>query len=666
MLHRSFIFFLILPVLAAGQTRVQKFLHAIKTAKTDSTKIELYRELVNYYKISNLDSATYFAQQGLVLARKGGYRLAELRMTSLMGAINEQHGNRVLAMNYYREALEGFRETGDLKGMAACTNGLGVIEGRQGNFNIALSHFFKALKMYEKAGDKFGMIQTYIKIGTATRLSGNMPAALKYLNQARDLNMQVGDKETELSLFNNIGIVYAQQGQMAKALRFFEEGVRKSGDKGFEIVNINLLTNAGGAAKNLGDRSRALRYHRISLQKARSSKLPEEEARALMNIASAVDDQGPKVSLPYLDQALIIAKRLGNKTLMAEIYEAQSDGFRHLHDYKSALGAVQERHKLLDSMFNIDKAKEIANLQSAYELDKSKEKVERLELVNNTRTIQRNAGILAAFLIMCFLVLLLLYIRKIRALNTNLKNSNLVKDKLFSIIGHDLRGPIGTVVQMLGTMEETELDPDELKPIVSVLKKQSEASLGTLDTLLQWGKTQLQGVRVNKISFRPDDAIHKNLSIFAATASQKHIDVSVSVPDGLLLYGDPDHFDFIIRNLLSNAIKFTYPYGKIEVKAVNGPQQGSMIFSVSDNGKGMNPAEKDRIFNCFSEPKEGTSGERGTGIGLVLCKEFIQADNGEIWVESREGEGSVFSFSVKSAYDSPFSSPRQTSGVSFT
>lgn len=656
--------FLLLQMPVFPQSRLQSLLSELKTARSDSGKVLAYKQLSDYYKPSVLDSALFFAREGLEFAKKVGYRKGELTMISQLSSVNQNHGNLEVARKYGLEALKGFEEIEDLRGVAAANNGLGIIEGRKGNLNVATAYFIKALRLFEKADYIPGIIQTYIKLGVINEQYGNFDKALDYLSKCGKLNTGKNyDAAVEVNIINNAGIIHAQKGDMQKALRLFKEGISKSASPELAAVHVSLLTNAGNASKSLGKIAMARAYHNGSLEKARAFHLPEEEARALLNLSSVLGKESTAKAVAYMQNALLISKKIGQKRLTSEIYEGLSEKYQQMGDYKAALFAVKEQHKLLDSIYNISKEREIANLQAGYELDKSKQHIQTLELLNEKRTLERNAGVVAAILVSLTLILLGLYLHRVRKLNHELKASNQVKDKLFSIIGHDLRSPVGTVVQMLDVIDQSDLEAFELREMLSILKKHTQASLETLDTLLQWGKSQLQGVRVTPTVFNPESIIERNLEILSVSAGQKYIRIIKSVPADLELYSDPDHFNFVVRNLLSNAVKFTYPSGEVKV-SVSGyhSKPGYITFSVKDNGKGISEKDKEVLFESFSGADHGTAGEKGTGIGLILCKEFVQANNGEIWVESREGDGSEFFFTVKTATKSNLPKKNDTAG----
>jgi signal transduction histidine kinase len=246
------------------------------------------------------------------------------------------------------------------------------------------------------------------------------------------------------------------------------------------------------------------------------------------------------------------------------------------------------------------------------------------------------------------LVLLWLYLRKVKRLNQELKASNKIKDTLFSVVGHDLKGPAASAVQLFEMMETEEFTAPELKGMIVELKKQTTASLELLKSLFEWGRAQLQGIKVNQTDFDSKEVIDRCISLLSPQASQKNITIKDSAPSDLKLHADADHFEFVIRNLLSNAIKFSHPGGVIEVGAWKH-DKNDIVFSVADSGVGISKTQQQAFLTGNLNVAFGTAKEKGSGLGLMLTKDFIKANDGRIWLESRENEGSTFFVALHAA-----------------
>lgn len=632
--------------MCVAKNRISVLLNRLAEAKNDSAKVWIYSELADYYIQSKIDSSVYYSKKGLVLSQRSNYLFGEYWMIGKLANISHFHGNYYLAKNYAYEALKGFQKLGKGKNVSQVYNTLGVIEAKNGNFPAATDYFLKALKLSEEINDDSGVVQAYIKLGSVNEKIGNLSKALNYYTKARKLNEKRPKIEQTISIINNVGIVYAKMGDIKKALDHFLDGIHKSEGAEFFGLHVSLLTNAGNAYQNLGFLDTSKVYHERSLLKAREYNLPEEEARALINLSNVYNEKGQfKKAHELLSKSLTIATAIGQKQVIIEIYDCMMDVYEQQSDFRNAFLISQKRAELYETLFGIDKKREMELLQSKYEQDKSNSHIRTLELLNSKRTLQRNTGIGVALVVILILFLMFFSLFKMKKLNKELRTSNMVKDKLFSIIGHDLRGPIGTVVQMLSLIVNDDLNPGEYKEIVKTLKKHTEVSLSTLDSLLEWGRTQMQGIIVNRTTFVVGEVIKKNLAIFNASSQVKSISIVNNIPDDLEVYADIDHFDFVLRNLLSNAIKFTYMGGIIELKIEE--RDGHTCFCIKDNGKGMEEEECDQLFRTFTLKKEGTLGELGTGIGLMLCKEFVMANDGHIWAESKVNEGTTFYFTFR-------------------
>jgi len=232
-------------------------------------------------------------------------------------------------------------------------------------------------------------------------------------------------------------------------------------------------------------------------------------------------------------------------------------------------------------------------------------------------------------------------------LNTELKALNNHKEKLLSVIGHDLRNPIAASLKLaeLALMDIDEASKEELIEYLSKMEVGLQNANELLENLLQWAKNQFNSLNFNPVLI--DDLhqlIYNCIKRLWPMADAKHIELIEKVPAGLKIYGDKDMLDAIIRNLVSNAIKFTTG-GKIIVKVEERPYD--LLFSVQDHGVGMSQDVVSQLFNrSFNHTTYGTSGEKGTGLGLELCRDFVEKHQGKIWVESELGAGTTFYFST--------------------
>jgi PAS domain S-box-containing protein len=236
-----------------------------------------------------------------------------------------------------------------------------------------------------------------------------------------------------------------------------------------------------------------------------------------------------------------------------------------------------------------------------------------------------------------------IYEQQLRESEERLKELNAAKDKFFNIIAHDLRAPISGLISMTKTLIENSdiLTPEETKELLTELLDYANQSFNLLENLLQWSRSQ-----TGTIPFKPEDTDLYEIALSSVVinepnAKQKGISISNLVPEGSISFVDRNMITTVVRNLISNAIKFTNPGGEIQISLKDNPDDYELI--VADNGVGMDAEKLSKLFKIgenISTP--GTAHEKGSGLGLILVKEFVEKNGGSIRVESEVGKGTRF------------------------
>lgn len=221
-----------------------------------------------------------------------------------------------------------------------------------------------------------------------------------------------------------------------------------------------------------------------------------------------------------------------------------------------------------------------------------------------------------------------------------LEQSNIEKNKLMSIVSHDLRSPLLNIQGYLELLNANELDHADRSIVEKALLKSTNNAMEMLSNLLNWSKSQMEGTIVNLVEANLYSILQQPLEMEKMHASKKDISLSYNIPSELFVIADVDMLQLVMRNLMSNAVKFTPQGGQIIVEAQVVLNECKI--TVSDNGKGIPADKQEKIFSIKSEPSFGTANERGVGLGLVLCKEFIERQGGRIGFESKPNLGSSF------------------------
>lgn len=226
-----------------------------------------------------------------------------------------------------------------------------------------------------------------------------------------------------------------------------------------------------------------------------------------------------------------------------------------------------------------------------------------------------------------------------------LEQLNEVKDKFFSIISHDLRSPINGLTGVLDLMDKDHIKPEELPFLIKELKVQFNHTKSLINNLLDWALLQMDKLTIQTEKINVRQLVDENFKLLSSIHLKK-IEMINLVPENLYAMADLNTISLVFRNLILNAIKFTDSGGKIWVDAKEN--ENDLTISVSDNGVGITPEVQSIIFEkTAGYTTRGTANEKGTGLGLILCKEFVERNGGKIWVNSELGKGSIFSFTLR-------------------
>ncbi|HYD20631.1 MAG TPA: tetratricopeptide repeat protein [Flavipsychrobacter sp.] len=638
-----------------AQAPISQFRKELAASKSDSQRLLTYIGLQEQYRNANNDTYKVLIEEGIATFREHEYKKGTAALLLMLSGIHSEDGELAASASAAGEALDIYTELNDKTGIARTKNNLGVAAAVQGEYDKAINYFLSALKHFENIHDTANIINSLVKLGAANDYLGNYDKALSYYNKALKLSTQIPLSGNTIYLYNNIGISHARNGDLGKALWHFEKALELSADPKYARTRISPMKNVGNVYKEQGNIAKALEYYQRALVLAQDGKVPEEYAELLYLIGTIESSENPR-NTESMQDALVLAREIDNKAMQVEILAALAAATGEAGNYREQVSFLKQEQALRDSIFNIDKTREIANLEARYELEKSNAQLAKLKEAVEENRQKRMLIIIVSLVLTAISLTLLFFYNKSRKLNIELtsrqqelQDANLVKDRLFSIIGHDLKGPIGSIPVLLDIYKNPETAKEERSFILESLQENAKASMDTLDKLLNWGKLQIKGNGIHQSVCNMGEIMEGKLRLFRTTAENKNIILVNNIPVATKVLADENQLKFIIRNLVSNAIKFTHPGGRIEVGATSHPEGNKIIFCVKDTGIGIPREKQAKIFEPANTSTAGTANESGTSIGLMLCKEFVQQNGGRIWVESEAGKGATFYFTVNSA-----------------
>ena len=232
--------------------------------------------------------------------------------------------------------------------------------------------------------------------------------------------------------------------------------------------------------------------------------------------------------------------------------------------------------------------------------------------------------------------------------NEELKSLNATKDKFFSIIAHDLKSPINSFLN-IGNILVNHIDKfskEELQDMANDVKKSGDNLFKLLENLLFWARMQMKRIEFQPEILSLDTLAYHNISLLKLNADQKDISIVSNISENAKVFADPNMLNTVLRNLISNAIKFTKPGGEIAIS--HNETENHDVISVKDDGVGISEENQENLFRIdVNVSQVGTNNEKGTGLGLILCKEMVEKHQGSIDVTSKENEGTTFELNIK-------------------
>lgn len=622
-----------------------------------------------------------------------------------LSLVHQSHNEYYQALHFGLEALKISRNFDNKEKVVLSLGNLGQIYTLLNQKQKALAHYLQAISYAEKGSPTAYLPILYIKTGTLYRDNKNLQQSISFLLKAYDLFSKFGNKDGMIAALTETGIAYKNFRQYNKALNFFLRAKTISEqERNFpriialnkEISDIHILQ------KNM---HKAMAYLDMNFNIAKEFQDTRMEAEALMNIGNFyIHTKNYNKSIQLLLQSYAIAVQTTDIQLLSDVTYKLSTAYslsgQHENAYKylkiskkyteqSSLSLNNTTFQMLQSVF------EVASSEKELELLRKTNEIQRLEKQKALST-QRLLifGIIALIiLIFIFLFIISMYRKtnrmlkiksleieasnqaliemnvnlekqklELNVLNKSLKEANqllreseekyrsisAMKDRLFSVISHDLRSPFSSVVSFVRMMKRDldKMTKKDISQLTSELEETTDRINILLENLLKWSMVQR-----GRITFTPEriklyDITNEVTELFSTFSRNKKIEIKNLIDHKIIVMADRIMLSTIIGNLLSNALKFSYQGSEVVISGEH--HNDSYIFFISDTGKGMKSEQlREHIFGNKHLTKPGTDDEQGSGLGLIICNEFLSFHQSELNVKDNEGQGTVLYFSLK-------------------
>ncbi len=604
---------------------------------------------------------------------------------------------------YGAESLRIAEELNNLKGMARGFNVIGAHYWAMGDYKMALDYFLQALKpidLYHQTisqveKDKSKLIESSIigNIGVIYHEQGNYAKALEYHFKGLDIYIERKNKRLISLTLSNIASANEKMKNYEKALDYHNQSLKLKKELKDTLGISSSYYYIGLVHSGLSQIDSALYYYDKSLKLKQQISDKHGLARLYNQIGkSNLALNNMNQALLHAQQGVEIAKAIDAKQFMKEGYLLLSDTYAKLDNYEKAYEYHRLQGIVKDSILSEETSKQLATMQVRFE-SAQKEKENELLRINNEiqrLDIEKQTSLRNSFIILSIFVILLVllvYSRFILKRNANLllaKNNKIItqkkeelaaallqlqevnhileeqkeeiqtqaeslmeanatKDRFFSIIAHDLRNPFNSILGYSDLLitNYNDFSQKEIKEFIVEIDKSSKNTYALLENLLHWARSQKEGIVINREKLNLAELFDESIKPYTNIAKMKYISILNEIPNDIFVETDKYTMTTTFRNLINNAIKFTPEKGRIVI--YSKLDKGQIEIGIQDTGVGMNQNTINNLFRIdksFSTP--GTNMEKGTGLGLILCKEFIEKNDGHIYVESELGKGSTF------------------------
>lgn len=609
---------------------------------------------IQFYLKAKLNAAIQHFEISLAIFTKSK-NTAELgKVYNNLGLMYKEKGEFAKAISYFNKGISTCQKTHDLNTLTLIYNNLGLIEMAKGDCSKSLEYYFSSLKTLEKNSNKRMLSATYNNIGNTYRYLGQVDKAVEFLKKSLKVSGEIGSK-TAIGLVNeNIGLIYysAKPPKFIEAQNYFLKSKRcfqEAGEPSSIIQASTYLVITHVALKQFPAALKELKAGFELSKKIESNERKADlyEAAAEYYYATASYQEalkcariGTELSKKAQISSILI-DNLEQNYLAAEKLGLYNEAFLRLKDYTTLYKQIQDQNEKKNYFLKEFKFKE-----EKLQFEQRKKELE-LKRDEDQRHWIWVGGLIGVVFLVSLLLLISKNLKKQKEFNKILREMNDTKDKLFSIISHDLKSPFNSILGFSELLNESigELEEDELKKITASIYKSSRSTYDLLEQLLDWAALQSKKIEYTPENINLKTIIVENLNVVSSFAEQKQIQITDNTSDSQLVFADPNMLNTVIRNLLTNAIKFTYNEGKIEISSFI--KHNMLFISIKDNGQGIAAQKLETLFNLnVHNSTKGTNNESGTGLGLILCKEFIERNKGKLTIESEEGKGSNFIISL--------------------
>lgn len=641
----------------------------IQSQHNFTVKDTSYINILNDFAIRHLfyknDSLLLLSQQALSYSNAINYTVGQIKSGLNIGSFYSAKGKNNKAIFHYKKAMKLAEKIDDYKLSLELHNNLGIEYNYLDDYAKGLREYLEAIEIAEKYQEKEMLSILNENIAGLYYDLNNFEQALIYLKIAQKINKEIENEVFLAMSGSNLANVYLELGNIEYSMYHINNSIQVF--EKHELMDwLAFSFNVKGKIylKQKKYKWSLFWFDQSQLIHDKNIDDKREETRLLVSKAKAhIGLENDKLAEINAKRAFDMSKKIKCNDVTKESAEVLYTINKKRKEFNKALIYHEIFQKTSDSISKNKSKKNLVMLTTKMDHDKQKKSLintNEKELAKQKNYIYVSLGIVLILCIFAFLVTRSERIQK--KLNKELKSKKLdleknerelidineTKTKLFSIIGHDLRGPIGAFQSVLKLYKTGEVSQKEFLSFVPKLRADINHIAFTLNNLLSWGQTQMNGSITRPSIVCMENVVSENINLLSEIANTKSIKLVSQIPENAMVWSDIDQIDIVVRNLISNALKFTPKNGMVTIGANENNQNWE--FYVEDTGIGIEIETQNMIFTKNSNISTyGTNNEKGTGLGLMLCKEMIENNKGNIWLKSTPKIGTCFYFTVPKA-----------------
>ncbi|MDO6760823.1 tetratricopeptide repeat-containing sensor histidine kinase [Tamlana sp. 2_MG-2023] len=641
----------------------------------DSLKINLSLKLIeSLYENNEIDRAYKYVIESEKLSHHLNHKHGIANATYYKALLYAKKNDYINAISGYEKSKHLFKNLKDTLGIAKVNNSIGLIEIKRGNFSKGMPLSLSAIRELEKRHLKHELNLAYSNLANAYYSIGATDKAIEFYLKTLEVQEQINDQDAIYVTKNSLAELFSNRKEHRKAIEIYES-ITEFSDTLSDSIKGHIYPKLGAEYLEFNEYDKASKY----LDEAYTINILKEDKSDLLVTLNNLGDLNLRQNTfwkaePQLIEAGQIAEQTGNRQELLKQYKLMKSLDSTRRRFEKAF-TWQRAYYELNAEINREKAEQKEKLLIPLEdfeqeppevlltTTDSQQNVRMLsDVTEDTSSLKLSLYSLVAALILVSIFLILTFLKRQSTIKytkeledknlsialqneafseqtKHLESVNNVKDKLFSIVSHDLRDSLSSINGFIDLLKDGTLTRDEFDNLIPELSENANNASLLLFNLLNWSKSQMQSLEPKPSLFDVQEVFASKVQLIEQRLESKGITlIDHSLKD--FAYADRSMFEIVIQNLLANALKFCKNGDTITI--TNHINDGRSIVSIADSGIGISKENLNKLFKESSFSTLGTDNEKGTGLGLSICKELIDLNHGKIWVESTPNIGSTF------------------------